>query len=144
MYRKLLGTLIVTLSLMFSPVLFADCGHRLKDMLESLQLSDAQKAQIKPIIEQMKSTMHSTKEQMDALKSQIHEQMHSASMDKDAVNSLVDKKAALIGTMMKTRIAAMNQVFSTLTAEQKVKLQGMMKEAKEKMAEKFKSCHDHD
>ncbi|KTD02379.1 16 kD immunogenic protein [Legionella geestiana] len=147
MFKKLLGTFVVAISLMFSTALFADssmCKHGLKHMLESLQLSDEQKAKIKPIIEQMKSTMKATGSQMDALKSKIHEQIHAASMDKDTVNSLIDQKTALIGSMMKTKVATVHQVLSVLTEEQKTKLHNMMKDAEEKMAQKYKSCHDND
>ncbi|QDQ40139.1 periplasmic heavy metal sensor [Legionella geestiana] len=147
MFKKLLGTFVVAISLMFSTALFADssmCKHGLKHMLESLQLSDEQKAKIKPIMEQMKSTMKATGSQMDALKSKIHEQIHAASMDKDTVNSLIDQKTALIGSMMKTKVATVHQVLSVLTEEQKTKLHNMMKDAEEKMAQKYKSCHDND
>lgn len=145
MYKKLSGIIVFTLSLIFSQALFADnsqCKQGLKTMVESLSLSDDQKTKIKPILDQMKNTMKENGSQMNALDSQIRVQVNSATMDQDTVNSLVDKKTALIGNIMKARINAENQIYVVLTPEQKATLQNMIKTAEEKMAAKFKNCHD--
>lgn len=147
MYKKLASIIILCCSFVFCQAVFADdgiCRQGLKKMVESLNLTDDQKAKIHPILDQMKSTMKDSGSQMDGLESQIRDQMNSTTMNQDTVNGLVDKKTALIGTMMKARINAQNQIFGILTADQKSQLQQMMKAEEDKMASKFKSCHDMD
>ncbi|MCA0402684.1 MAG: Spy/CpxP family protein refolding chaperone [Proteobacteria bacterium] len=147
MYKKLLGIVIFSLSLIFSQTLFADesmCKKGLKTMVESLELKDDQETKIEDIISQMKTTMKENGSQMDSLKSQIQQQLNSTSMDEKTVNKLVDQKVTLIGNMMKARIKAENQIFTLLTPEQKDKLQKMMKVEEDKIADKFKSCQYDD
>lgn len=146
MYKKILGTLALAFSLILCPTAFANnaCGEGMKQMLGSLKLDDAQKEKIKPILESMKSTMQQSGEQMRDLSKQINEQAISPNMDQSAVSALVDKKTKLLGDMIKAKVTAKNQIYAVLNDQQKTQLQGMMKKMEEKMAEKFKSCHDEE
>ena len=145
MYKNLIGIVAIALSLAFSQATFAHssfCGEGLGKMVESLKLDDAQKAKIKPILEQLKSTAQTTWQQMKDLKVKLDQQVTSPTMDQSTVDGIVDQKTKLIGDMMKAKIAAKNQIYNVLNEEQKTKLQTMMKNAEEKMEAKFKDCHD--
>ncbi|KTC88229.1 MULTISPECIES: Spy/CpxP family protein refolding chaperone [Legionella] len=147
MYKKILGIMVFAFSLVLGQAAFADsehCGEGIKKMVESLNLDDSQKAKIKPILDQLKSTMADKAGQMDNLRKQISQQVQSATMDQSTVNGLVDQKTQLIGDVMKAKLAATNQILNVLNDQQKAQLHKKMQEVEEKWAEKFKSCHDDD
>ena len=146
MNRKILWIISLMFSLIFSQAVLADTGCRegLKDMVASLNLSSAQKEKIKPILEQLKSTMKTNGMQMDDLKTQINQQLYSDNMDQTSVDSLIDKKTALIGNMIKAKVTATHQLLTVLNPQQKTALQNRMKKAEEAMTAKFKHCHEQD
>ncbi len=142
MYKKILGTTALVFSLAISPAVFAhdSCGGGMKKMLESLKLDATQKEKIKPIMDNMKSTMKADVAQMKDLNKQLNEQTLSATMDQSTVDGLLDKKVKLMGDMMKAKVMAKNQIYVVLKPEQKTKLQDDMKKMEAKMEAKFKSC----
>lgn len=144
MYKKIMWIVAVAFSFILSQSAFADssCGEGLKSMVESLKLDDNQKAKIKPILEQLRTTMKDNWTQMKDLSAQMKQQVNSAQMDESTVNSLVDKKVQLIGTMIKAKLSAKNQIMGILNDQQKSTLQSKMSQAEEKMEAKFKSCHE--
>lgn len=147
MYKILTGALAIAFSLVLNQSVFADswgCGEGMKQMIESMKLDKEQKDKIKPIMDQLKSTMRESGTQMKDLDMQINQQSVSADMDPATVDGLVDKKAKLIGDMMKAKITAKNQVLAVLTPKQKIELQNMMQKLEEKMAKKYASCHQDD
>lgn len=147
MYKKFLWIIAFTLSFVLSQSAFSDswgCGEGMKNMLQSLKLDDAQKEKLKPILDQQQASMKDLGSQMNALDTQIDQQINSGKPDQTALDELVDKKAKLIGSMIKTKIMTKIQIYSLLTAEQKTKLQDMMKKLEDKIAAKFKSCHQND
>ncbi|WP_131794624.1 Spy/CpxP family protein refolding chaperone [Fluoribacter gormanii] len=144
MYRKLIQTAAFTCALALSPVVLAhsgECGEGFKSMVESLKLDDSQKAKIKPILDQLKTSMKNDFDQMKDLSQQINQQAESATMDQSAVDGLIDKKTKLIGDMMKAKVTAKNQIFSVLNPQQKKELQNKMKKMEDKMEKQFKNCH---
>ncbi|KTC79608.1 Spy/CpxP family protein refolding chaperone [Legionella cherrii] len=145
MYKKIIQAAAFTFTLALSPVVLAHswgCGEGLKNMVESLKLDDSQKSKIKPILEQLKSTIQNDAAQMKGLHDQLNQQAESANMDQSTVDGLIDKKTKLIGDMMKAKITAKNQIYAVLNPQQKTELQNRMKKMEEKMKEKFKSCHE--
>ncbi|MBI2785358.1 MAG: Spy/CpxP family protein refolding chaperone [Legionella longbeachae] len=146
MYKKIIQTATFALTLALSPVVLAHsgCGEGLKHMVDSLKLDDSQKEKIKPILEQLKTTVKNDAGQMKDLEQQINQQAQSENMDQSAVDGLIDQKAKLIGDIMKAKVTAKNQILAVLKPEQKTELQNKMKKMESKMAEKFKSCHDDD
>ncbi|KTD73267.1 Spy/CpxP family protein refolding chaperone [Legionella tucsonensis] len=145
MYKKMVQTAVFAFALALSPVVLAhsgECKERLKNMVESLKLDESQKSKIKPILEKLKATMKNNGEQMRDLSKQLHQQAESASMDQSTVDDLIDKKTKLMGDMIKAKIEAKNQIYAVLNPEQKTELQNKMKKKEEKMAEKFKKCHE--
>jgi len=147
MYKKFLWVFALAFSFVLSQTAFADgwsCGKGLKEMVESLKLDDAQKAKIKPVLEQLKSSMKESWTPMKDLESKIEEQTNSDKMDQGTVDGLVDQKTKLLGNMMKAKIMAKNQILAILTPKQKSELQQMFKKKEEKIEAQFKNCHKKD
>lgn len=145
MYKKMVQTAAFAITIALSPLVLAhsgECREGLKSMVESLKLDESQKSKIEPILEQLKTTMKNNAEQMKDLSKQINQQAESASMDQSTVDGLIDKKTKLIGDMIKAKVAAKNQIYAVLKPEQKTELQNKMNKVKERMAEKFKKCHE--
>lgn len=147
MYKKMLWIIAFAFSLIFSQAVVADswgCGEGLKKMLANSNLDDAQKAKIKPIMDQLKSSMKDTWSQMGDLDNQIKQQVNSDKMDTSVLNGLVDQKTKLIGDAMKAKLVAQNQVMAVLTSQQKTDIQTKLQALEDKIAAKFKSCHEQD
>ncbi|MGQ3891902.1 Spy/CpxP family protein refolding chaperone [Legionella sp. CNM-4043-24] len=147
MYKKILWTIALVSSLLFSQNILANhwgCGEGMQKIMAGLNLDDAQKAKLKPIMDQLKSGMMTMGTQMDALDKQIDAQVNSDKMDANALNGLVDQKAKLIADAMKAKLMAKNQIMAILTPEQKATMQSKMQAMKDKIAAHFKSCQDQD
>jgi protein CpxP len=147
MYKQILWIVTVLFSFTCSQVVSADawgCGEGMNRMVESLKLDDAQKAKIKPILEQLKSTMKENGTRMMDLDKQINQLVESTNEDSIKVDGLIDKKASMIGNMMKAKFKAKNQIFSLLNVQQKNEIQNRMKKLEEKISETYKKCHEQD
>ncbi len=147
MYKKMVWTITFAFSLIFTQAVLADewgCGEGLKHMLATMKLDDTQQAKIKPVMDQLKSSMKDTWTQMRDLDTQIKQQANSDKMDVSILNGLVDQKTKLIGDAMKAKLAAQNQVMGILTPQQKIIIQTKLQALEQKMAAKFKSCHEQD
>lgn len=147
MYKKLLWIAAIAFSFALNQSASANswgCGEGIKKMILSLKLDKDQQEKVKPILEQLKSSIASNEAPMQDVSKQINEQVLSPTMDQSTVDQLVDKKTQLIGNMIKAKLTAKNQIFAILRPEQKTKLQGMMKNLEEKVSAKFKNCHAKD
>ena len=145
MVKKLLWITAVSCSLVMSANTFAHhCRDSMEKMVSSIQLSKEQKEKLNPVLMQLKTSMHDKVMQMKDLSNQIKAQEKSATMDQSVVDGLVDKKAALVGDMMKAKAQAKYQVMGMLTPEQKKMMQDKMDKMEMKMAEEYKSCHGDD
>lgn len=148
MFKKILWIAAFTFSLMFGQSVLAHdkdyCKDRIQSMIKSLNLSEEQKDKVKPILEQLKTSMKDNWSQVKDIKTQLKQQIESATMDEATVDSLIDKKAALIANSMKAKAKAKNQIYNILTDDQKTSYQKMVKEKAEKMEKKWKKCHDDD
>lgn len=142
---KFLGIIAFVCSLVITQTAAADgCGEGLKSMLSSIKMENGQDGKIKPILEHLKSNIKDSVNQMKALDDQIKQQVISDKMDQATVDGLVDKKAKLIGDMMKAKITAKNQILNALTPKQKAALLVLMQKLEDKMVAKYKSCHADD
>jgi|LakMenEpi03Aug12_release.lakeMendotaPanAssembly.Ray.scaffolds.fasta_scaffold904521_1 protein CpxP len=143
MVQKILGTIIFGSFILFSQMIFADDSiyrETLHKIVQSLNLTDAQKTQINPILSELKSELKKVGSQMGNIRSEIKQQVNSTNMDKTKVNDLVDKKTKLIGDMIKAKLTAQNKIYSILNPEQRQKLSEAINKADEKMEALFKSC----
>jgi protein CpxP len=144
MNKKSLWIAALVFSFALSQIAVADswsCRKGMEDMVGSLKLDNAQKAKIKPILEQLKSQMKDNGTQMKDVDMQISQQADAANMDEATIDSLIDKKTKLIGNMIKAKIMTKNQIFAILNTQQKTELNTMMKKMDSKMAAQFKNCH---
>lgn len=146
MFKKILGIIAMACVLLLNQAAFAGsmCHEGLKNMISNMKLDDAQKAKIQPIMDQMKTTMKDMRPQMENLDKQMRDMLKSDNMDASSMNGLVDQKAKLIGEMMKAKMTAQSQIMAILTPEQKAAMRAKMQAMEEKMAAKWKSCHDDD
>ncbi len=142
-----LGMTALACSLMFSVPVYAHqwgCGDGLKQMINSLELVDAQKEQIKPIMAKLKLDMQEIGPQIGILDKQISQHMDAEKMDLTTLDGLVDQKSALIGQMIKVKIKTTNEIFMVLNPTQKMQLKEAMKKSEDKMAAQFKHCQEQD
>ena len=148
MKKSLLWIIAASLSLVLGQSAFANdkhCGDgMMKKMVEHFKLDAGQQAKVKPILEQMKSTMQSNWSQMRDLRMQMNQQVMSDNMDQSTVDGLVDKKTKLMGDMMKARLNAKHQIYMMLTPQQKTAYQAMAKKWQDKMAQKTDECKQRD
>lgn len=143
MVKKIVWIAAVTCSLAFSASTFASpCRDSLEKMVDSLSLAKEQSDKLKPIMMQFKTTMKDKAAMMKDLDMQIKKQESSSTMEEATVNGLVDKKAALIGDMMKAKVQAKHQVMDILNPEQRMVIQNKMEKMEKKMAERYAACHN--
>ncbi|STX51816.1 envelope stress induced periplasmic protein [Legionella busanensis] len=114
------------------------CNCHKKSMMEmaqALQLTDAQKDQMKAIREKAKASLQANKDQMRSIRSQMHDLITSSSMDSSKLDSLISQKTALLGKMIRTKVEAKHQMYMVLNPQQQQKFQQMLKD------EQSHSCH---
>jgi protein CpxP len=120
------------------------CREGLAMMVNTLHLDQSQKEKIKPVLEQLKSTMQENRKQMKEVRMELTKQAHSENMDQSTVDGLVDKQTKLIGDNMKARINAKHQIFMSLNPQQRAQIQSRMEKMEEKVSAMYKKCHDED
>lgn len=145
MKKSLLWIGAVSFSLALGQSAFAHnmrCGDgMMKKMIEHFKLDDAQKAKVKPVLEQMKATIQSNWDQMRDLRMQLNQQVMSDNMDQAAVDSIIDKKTKLMGDMTRTRMSVKHQIYTMLNPQQKAAYQAIVKKWQAKMENKTESCN---
>jgi protein CpxP len=143
MYKKILGIATVTAALVLGQTAMAESrcvGGGIKRVVESLNLDKTQKEKIKSILEEMKTGMTERSTQLDTINNEINEQVKSDTTDQSKLDSLVDKKAGLIGDMIKAKLNATRAISLVLTAKQKTELQTRLQRIEDKIASQFKDC----
>lgn len=147
MFKKILWIVAMVSCLAFNQNALADsmCRHEgFKDMISAMKLDEAQKAKIQPIMEQMKSTMKDLRPQLVNVDKQIKDMFRSDTIDTSSMTSLVDQKSKLIGEMMKAKFTAQSQIMAVLTTEQKSTIRAKIQAMEDKIAAKYKECHEND
>ena len=106
-------------------------GHGHGDMLEhmarELNLTDAQKAQVKTIMESAESSSQGTREKLEEVHKQIEAATANGQFDETQVRTLASQQAQLEADMMVEHLRAKSKVFAILTAEQRTKAEEMHK-----------------
>lgn len=139
MYQKLLWIVAFSLSLLLGQTAFAHGKgpEGMGAMIESLNLDDAQKAKVKPILNQLKSSIKKSVTQMSGLHTQINQQVQSDAMNPEIISGLIDKKIKLIGDIMKAKVTADHQIFILLNPQQRA----AYKKWDENMSRQFQKLH---
>lgn len=100
-------------------------GHDGKDgfqkKLKALNLTDAQQAQVKDIMEKNKPQREAQWKEMRESRKALHEAAHGDKYDAAKVRELAAKEAQIKADMTVQRIETMHRVYSLLTPEQKQK-----------------------
>lgn len=91
---------------------------RLEIMAEVLDLSEAQKQQIRDIVEQERTEMGDNKKKMCEGREQMRTLLESDTFDEAAIRSLAQSQSALRTEMLISRAKVKHQVFQLLTADQ--------------------------
>ena len=114
------------------------CKRGLMKMLEPLQLTDAQKDQIKAIRDKAKASLQSNKDQLRSIRTQIHSLITTSSMDNTKLDSLISQKTTILGNMIRVKATAKNQIYNVLNPQQQQQFQQMLQE---KAQGKSHNCH---
>ncbi|NVJ65567.1 MAG: periplasmic heavy metal sensor [Gammaproteobacteria bacterium] len=107
-------------------------AHYKEKLYKKLELTEAQRAQIKANKEQRHAQMKASKVRMSELKKELHEVMQQDNLDRGRLRSLLAQEADLKAEKMAQKHAAGQEFRAMLTDEQRVKL----KEFKARMQEK--------
>ena len=147
MYKKIIGLILAVTAVFAAQTVLANschCGEKLEKMVNALNLTSDQKDKIKPIFDQLKSTMKDKWTQIKDIKMQMDQQSAGDEMDVAVINGLIDKKMALMGDIMKAKASAKAQIMDILTDKQKMQIKAKMAEVKAKMAKKWHQCQHDD
>ena len=113
--------------------------HGMGMLLRGLDLTDAQKEQVKSIISASREGSKPLREQVQANHKQIQALSENGSFDEAAVSELANRQGALHAQMIVERERVKSQIFAILTPEQKAKAAEMKAQFKQKMQERMKN-----
>ena len=98
-------------------------GPRGEDpMFRQLNLTDAQKQQIKALRDKARTDSENYREQLEGIGEQMHAIVEGSTFDEAAARALLAKEAQLETELKLIRIRTDNAIHNLLTAEQKAKL----------------------
>jgi protein CpxP len=130
MNKKSVWLSAVALSLMVGQVSFAatessksrpcTCHHNSQRLSEKLNLTAEQKAKIKTLRAQTYNQLKADEEQLKALKLQMTALANNDKVDEDKLNDLISQRNKIKGAMIKKEVMMENQIYNTLTTQQKV------------------------
>lgn len=138
MSKNILKASILVLSLLAGKAVFADhdetgnswwCGNHItliSNMVKSLNLSNAQAAQVQLIKSQFKATIRPKFARMQELRVKIQQEVQSEPMHPFRLDQLIAQKTQLVGEFMKAKAMAQHQVYIILDPQQKIIYQQKM------------------
>ncbi len=91
-------------------------------MFSQLNLTDAQKQQIKALHEKARTDSEAYHDQLEGSREQMHAIVEAATFDEAAARVLLAKEAQVETELKLIRIRTDNAIYNVLTAEQKAKL----------------------
>lgn len=108
--------------------------HHKSMIYKKLDLTEAQRAEIKSRKEARKASMQATKERAYALKKEIKQLMSQDSLDQGRLRDLLRQKADIEADKMANKHAAGKEFRAMLTSEQRTKLDELKAKMKERKA----------
>jgi protein CpxP len=102
-------------------------GDMIEHMSRELNLTDAQKEQVKALFEAQKSTEEARHTTLEQLNKQIEAATANGQFDEATVRPLASQQAALMTEEMLDHMRLHSKIYSLLTAEQRTKADQMMK-----------------
>jgi Spy/CpxP family protein refolding chaperone len=114
------------------------------DKLKSeLNLTEEQQQKIEMFKKQMMDQIEANKAKLKSIRDQMHELVRAPQLDQTKLDTLVNEKKEILGTMMKNKITMKHQIYNMLTEEQKKKWDEMMQKWESKHDDK-NEMHDDD
>ncbi len=110
-------------------------GHR-GMAFRGLDLTDAQKEQMKAIRQASRESTKSLRDQMKASRQQLAQATANGAFNEAQVQQIAQQEAALNAQMIVERERVKSQMFNILTPEQKAKAAEMKEQFKQKMQER--------
>ena len=108
-------------------------GRGMGLMFRGLDLTDAQKDQIKSIMTTSREGNKSLRDQMHSIREQINAATEGGNFDENSIRQLAEQQGALHAKMVIERERVKSQVFNVLTPDQKAKAAEMKAQFKQKM-----------
>src|SRR5882672_6378134 len=102
-------------------------GDMLEHMARELNLTDAQKEQVKTIMESAETSAEGIHAKLEEVHKQIDAATANGQFDEAQVRTLANQKAQLEADMMVEHLRAKSKVFAILTPEQRTKAEEMHK-----------------
>lgn len=102
-------------------------GDMLEHMARELNLTDAQKQQVKTIMESVESSADGIHAKLEEVHKQLEAATANGQFDEGQVRTLANQQAQLEADMLVEHLRAKSKVYSILTAEQRVKAEEMHK-----------------
>ncbi len=99
----------------------------LDHMAQELNLSDAQKSQIKAILDAVHSTMASSHTKFADLHKQLETATANGNFDEAQVRAIANQQAQLTADLMVEHERAKSKIYNLLTAEQRIKFEELHK-----------------
>ncbi|MDQ5845632.1 MAG: Spy/CpxP family protein refolding chaperone [Acidobacteriota bacterium] len=102
-------------------------GDMVEHMFRELNLTDAQKQQVKAILEQTEATAGGIHTKLDEIRKQLDAATANGQFDETQVRSLASQKAQLDADMLVEHLRTKSKVFAILTPEQRTKAEELHK-----------------
>lgn len=115
------------------------CKH-MSHLAKRLNLDEKQLQQIKEIKAKARASMKMTREQLKSLRIQINNLIMSKTVDTEQLDRLVNQKLILLSQLIKSQVMTRNQIYNSLTPNQQLQFQEMLKKWRAKKETKL-NCH---
>lgn len=102
-------------------------GDMVEHMSRELNLTDAQKDQVKALLEAQRATEEERHTKLDELRKQIDAATANGQFDENAVRNLANQQSQLMADEMVDHLRLHSKIYGLLTAEQRTKADQMMK-----------------
>lgn len=102
-------------------------GDMVEHISRELNLTDAQKDQVKTLLEAQRATEEERHAKLDDLRKQIDAATANGQFDEATVRPLVNQQSQLLADQMVDHLRFRSKVYSFLTTEQRTKADQMMK-----------------
>ena len=102
-------------------------GDMIEHISRELNLTDAQKEQVKALMEAQRATEEERHAKLDEIRKQIDAATANGQFDEATVRPLANQQAQLVADQMVDHLRMHSKMYSLLTAEQKTKADQMMK-----------------
>lgn len=102
-------------------------GDMVEHISRELNLTDAQKDQVKALLEAQHATEEARHTKLDELRKQIDAATANGQFDENTVRNLANQQAQLMADEMVDHLRLHSKIYGLLTAEQRTKADQMMK-----------------